>query len=58
MKVGRRPRRLVILGLLLVSLFLLSPTVGLGVSLALAIVAAVTHSFRSRRQLSPPSGQR
>ena len=55
MKVGRRARRLVILGLLLVLLFFLWPTVGLGAALALALLAAVTRAVRPRRALSSPS---
>ncbi len=52
MKVGRQARRLVILGLLLVLLFFLWPTVGLGAAIALALLAAMGHAVWSRRPLS------
>ena len=52
MKVGRRTRRLPILGLHLVLLFFLWPTVGLGAAIALALLAAMGHAVWSRRPLS------
>ncbi len=52
MKVGRRARRLVILGLPLVLLFFLWPTVGPGAAIALALLAATGRAVRSRRPLS------
>lgn len=57
MKVGRRARRLVILDLFFVIWFFLWPTVGVGTSLTLATLAALTHTVRSRHPTPPSPGQ-